>query len=68
MVSSGVPHIMNGELMKYNDEDSDWSSIIRVRRGWFDINLSELWSYRDLILLFVRRDFVSIIGRNGAVV
>ena len=32
---------------------------IRSRSGWFDINLSELWRYRDLILLFVRRDFVA---------
>jgi lipopolysaccharide transport system permease protein len=32
---------------------------IRSRSGWFDIDLSELWRYRDLILLFVRRDFVA---------
>ena len=32
---------------------------IRSRSGWFDIDLSELWRYRDLIFLFVRRDFVA---------
>ena len=45
--------------MKYPTEDSNWTSIIRPRSGWFDINLPELWSYRDLIILFVRRDFVA---------
>jgi len=33
--------------------------IIRPRRNWFDLRLSELWRYRDLIVLFVRRDFVA---------
>src|SRR5208283_1808596 len=33
---------------------------ISSRRGWLDIDLKELWRYRDLILLFVRRDFVTI--------
>jgi lipopolysaccharide transport system permease protein len=39
--------------------DPNWTMEIRSRSGWFDINLSELWRYRDLILLFVRRDFVA---------
>lgn len=26
-------------------------------RGWFDINLKEIWRYRDLIMLFVKNDF-----------
>jgi lipopolysaccharide transport system permease protein len=34
--------------------------IIRPNRRWFDLRLGELWQYRDLILLFVRRDFVSV--------
>jgi lipopolysaccharide transport system permease protein len=33
---------------------------ISSRRGWLDIDLKELWRYRDLILLFVRRDFVTV--------
>lgn len=33
--------------------------IIRPRRGLLDINLKEVWDYRDLVMLFVRRDFVS---------
>lgn len=29
------------------------------KTGWFDINLKELWKYRDLISLFVKRNFIS---------
>lgn len=37
-----------------------WDLIIKPKRKWFDLRLNELWQYRDLIMLFVRRDFVSI--------
>ena len=37
--------------------DEGWTTIIRPRSGWFDINLRELWQYRDLTLLFVKRNF-----------
>jgi lipopolysaccharide transport system permease protein len=37
----------------------DWDLIIRPKRHLFDINLKEIWNYRDLIMLFVRRDFVA---------
>lgn len=40
--------------------DDKWTEIISPKRSLFDINLKELWRYRDLILLFVRRDFVSV--------
>jgi len=37
----------------------DWTMVIRSRSRWLDIDLKELWRYRDLSLLFVRRDFVT---------
>lgn len=37
-----------------------WTTIIRPKTRWFDIDFGELWHYRDLIMLFVRRDFVAI--------
>lgn len=40
--------------------DQDWDLIIRPQRSWWDLRLDELWRYRDLVLLFVRRDFVSV--------
>ena len=38
----------------------DWTEVISPKRSIMDINLRELWRYRDLIMLFVRRDFVSV--------
>jgi lipopolysaccharide transport system permease protein len=40
-------------------ESPEWDMIIRPKRHIFDINLKEVWSYRDLLFLFVRRDFVA---------
>jgi len=37
----------------------EWTIIIRPRSHWFDVSLAELWQYRDLIRLLVRRDFVA---------
>jgi lipopolysaccharide transport system permease protein len=37
-----------------------WNLIIEPKRKWLDLRLNELWQYRDLIILFVRRDFVSV--------
>jgi len=39
---------------------SDWTLEIHPKSGWFDIPLADIWRYRDLLLLFVRRDFVAI--------
>jgi lipopolysaccharide transport system permease protein len=47
-------------LVKVMSKDESWSEIIRPKSNWLDINLKELWRYRDLIMLFVRRDFVSV--------
>lgn len=40
-------------------DDEAWDLIIRPRSGWFDLHLGDLWRYRDLVSLFVRRDFVA---------
>lgn len=40
--------------------EQHWTSVIKPVSGWFDIHLTELWRYRDLIMLFVRRDFVAV--------
>jgi lipopolysaccharide transport system permease protein len=41
------------------DSECDWSLIIRPKSGWFDLHLQDLWRYRDLVALFIRRDFVA---------
>lgn len=44
----------------YDMGNNNWTLVIRSKAKWFDINLSQLWNYRDLILLFVKRDFTAI--------
>lgn len=34
-----------------------YTTHIKSKTGWFDINLQELWHYRDLIFLFVKRNY-----------
>jgi lipopolysaccharide transport system permease protein len=41
-------------------EAEKWDLIIRPERGWLDLRLGDLWKARELILLFVWRDFVSV--------
>lgn len=42
------------------EEKENWTKIIEPAHGWFNFNLRGLWRYRDLILLFVKRDFTAI--------
>src|SRR5437867_13195090 len=37
----------------------EWDLVIRPKIGWLDLHLADLWRYRDLMAMFVRRDFVS---------
>ncbi len=37
-----------------------WTAVLRPKSGWLDLHLRDLWRYRDLIALFVRRDFVAV--------
>ncbi len=38
---------------------SEGVTVIRSATGWLDLHLGELWRYRDLVYLLVRRDFVA---------
>ncbi len=42
-----------------HDNDKDWNLVIKPSESLFSLNLREVWNYKDLILLLVRRDFVS---------
>ena len=37
-----------------------WTEVIQPKKSVFQLNLSEIWNYRDLIWIFVRRDIVSV--------
>ncbi len=40
-------------------EKEQWSIVIEPKRSLFSLNLREILDYRDLIYLFVRRDFIA---------
>ncbi len=42
------------------DEDDHWDLVIRPKRHLLDLNLKELWDYRDLLYMFVKRDIVTV--------
>jgi lipopolysaccharide transport system permease protein len=39
-------------------DNKEWSQVIKPNARWFDLKLRELWDYRDLIAIFVKRDIV----------
>ena len=41
-------------------KENDWTSIITPKSKWYQLNLKEIWEYRDLIGIFVKRDIISI--------
>ncbi len=42
------------------EKNEDWDIIIKPRSAFFNINLAEVWAYKDLILLMVKRDLTAI--------
>ena len=48
---------MAENLQTTRPADEGWTTVIRPKTGWFDIDLQELWRYRDLIMMFVKRNF-----------
>ena len=40
-------------------KQKNWDIYIKPKTGWFDINVKELFRYKDLIYLLVKRDFVT---------
>ena len=41
--------------MNQTTENENWTTIIKPRTGLFEVNLKEIWDYRDLLSLFVKR-------------
>ncbi len=40
--------------------DDHWDLRIKPHSKWLDLHLADVWRYRDLLWLFVRRDFVAV--------
>lgn len=43
-----------------SEKDENWTLVVKPRTGWFDLHLNDLWRYRDLVMMFVRRDFIAL--------
>ena len=43
-----------------NTNDNQWDLVIKPKSSWFNLKLSELIRYKDLLFMFVRRDVVTI--------
>jgi len=41
-------------------QNKDWDIIIEPKKRLFSLNLKEVWQYKDLLYMFVKRDFVTI--------
>lgn len=41
------------------NKEEDWDIVIEKEKSLLDLQLKQVWEYRDLLVLFVRRDFVS---------
>lgn len=45
--------------MENNQKIENWDLVIKGHTSLFDVNFKDLWRYRDLLFMFVKRDFVS---------
>ena len=41
------------------DEQEKWDIVIKPRSGLFRLDLEEVWRYRDLLVMYIRRDIVT---------
>jgi len=42
------------------NQTENWDLVVKPLNKWYDLRLKEILRYKDLLLLFVRRDFVSV--------
>lgn len=42
------------------DSDEEWLFEIKPKNNFFELNLKEVWQYKDLLFLFVKRDIVTV--------
>lgn len=44
----------------FSAEDEAWDLVIQPKRHLLDVNLKDIWEYRDLLYMFVKRDIVTV--------
>lgn len=46
-------------MNQIKEESEEWDMVIQPTYGLFDLNLRDVWRYRDLLFILVYRDFVA---------
>lgn len=46
--------------MSNKQKEEHWDLIIKPQTYWYDLRIKEIFKYKDLLFLFVKRDFISI--------
>lgn len=46
--------------MKTEPDEEHWDLVVKPKSSLFTLNLAEVWAYKDLIMLMVKRDFTAI--------
>jgi lipopolysaccharide transport system permease protein len=41
-------------------QEQNWDVILTSNKSFFDLQLKQIWLYRDLLMLFVKRDIISL--------
>ena len=50
---------MNAKTVEAVKQDENWDLVLESKHKMLDFNLKEVWQYRDLIWLFIKRDFTT---------
>jgi lipopolysaccharide transport system permease protein len=58
-VTPALPNSVVSSL-KSGHLDEHWDLHIKPQTNWLDLHLGDVWRYRDLLWMFVRRDFVAV--------
>lgn len=45
---------------KLEEDNEPWDLVLEPKDKWYSLRLNELFRFKDLLLLFVRRDFISV--------
>jgi lipopolysaccharide transport system permease protein len=50
---------VSSPALRHKEQEEHWTEIIKPHNRLLDLRLSEIRRYRDLVMMFVRRDFVA---------
>lgn len=46
-------------MKKTQESSGQWTTVIKPKNNLFEVNLKEIWQYRDLISLFIKRNIIT---------